>query len=364
MPRDALVPYRPPVNAIDAEPQFQGSDYAVTIKVRNGRLLNAMRRAGYPSIRSFCVKNGLHQSNVGSYVTMILSPFDRHGEPTHLILDIADRLGTTVEDLFPPRYLMKCLSQTSKAEVQMTEDQISLLLHNPPVNPEDAMAIGQAGPALSATIATLASKREQHLLIATHGLGDKEPITESALADEWGLSRTRVNQMGKNAVTKMKRPSRRARLLDAAEALGVGIFKVRVTPMPDGPAEDERVDREQPEVQRIPHRPKRYQRPPPAPPKPPETPPLIKLLRIPERDRLGTHKLALAHYLEELFAYRGAGYMRPSDPEALAKLNAMDPNTVAMAKYDWLMENLEILFRHYPPKPDLSPRPWEVEDPA
>lgn len=363
MPRDALVPYRPPVNAIDAEPQFQGSDYAVTIKVRNGRLLNAIRAAGYPSIRSFCVKNGLHQSNVGSYVTMILSPFDRHGEPTHLILDIADRLGTSVEDLFPPRFLMKCLSQTSKAEVQMTEDQISMLIHNPPVNPEDAMAIGQAGPALSSTIATLASKREQQVLIATHGLGDKEPITESALADEWRISRTRVNQMGKRALEKMQRPSRRARLLDAAEALGVGIFKVRVTPMPDGPSQDERVDREQPEVQKIIHRKQRYQRPPPLPPKPPETPPLVKLLRIPEARREANHKLALAHYLESLFAYRGAGYMRPSDPEAAAKLDAMDPTTVAMAKYDWLMENLETLFRHYPPKPDLSLQPWETLDP-
>jgi hypothetical protein len=363
MPPDAVVRYRPPVNAMDGEPQFQNPDYAVTIKVRNGRFLKALRDAGHPTIASFCKKHGLPQSKVGSYVTMILSPFDRHGEPTPGIQDIADRLGTTVDALFPPRFLMKCLSQTAKAEVAMTEDQISMLLHQAPRTPEDVMAIGQAGEALSSTIATLASQRERRVLIATHGLGDKEPITESALADEWGLSRTRVNQMGRNALEKMKRPSRRARLLDAAEALGVGIFKVRVTPISDGPSEDERVDREQPEVQRIVHRKQRYQRPPPAPPKPPETPPLIKLLRIPPARREANHKLALAHYLESLFAYRGAGYMRPSDPEAAARLDAMDPTTVAMAKYDWLMENLETLFRHYPPKPDLSLQPWETLDP-
>jgi hypothetical protein len=102
-----LVPYEAPPSKDDAE-------FSVTIKVRNNRFLAALHRSGYRSVNAFCKRTKLPQSQVNEYATMTRSPYRRDGRPTELAQLVADSLGALVEDLFPARFLSRCLDRVAQ----------------------------------------------------------------------------------------------------------------------------------------------------------------------------------------------------------------------------------------------------------
>jgi hypothetical protein len=130
---------------VTLDTESRQGDFAVTIKVRNGRLLSVLRAAGFRSINAFCKKNGMSNNVIGAYVTLTRSPIqsvgENAGQPTKAALDIADRLGVRVEDMFPVGFLARCLARVANAtEIPMTAGQIAMLIQEPPRTPEDIIA--------------------------------------------------------------------------------------------------------------------------------------------------------------------------------------------------------------------------------
>ena len=227
---------------IDVESK-QG-DFAVTIKVRNGRLLSAIRAAGFTSVNAFCKQNGMSNNVVNAYVTLTRSPIqsvgDNAGQPTRAALDIADRLGVRVEDMFPAGFLMRCLGRVAKAtEVPMSAEQIAMLIQEPPRTPEDIIALDEAAATVSDTMVLL-PPRYQRILRMRLGLGtvNGEERTLRSIAAEVDLTAERVNQIEATAVRRLSRSHPKGRLAGPARTLGIRTPRL-VLEMPRAPTAQE-----------------------------------------------------------------------------------------------------------------------------
>jgi RNA polymerase sigma factor (sigma-70 family) len=217
-----LVPYEAPPSKDDAE-------FSVTIKVRNNRFLAALHRSGYRSVNAFCKRTKLPQSQVNEYATMTRSPYRRDGRPTELAQLVADSLGALVEDLFPARFLSRCLDRVARTEIAMTEDQLGYLLQNAPRTPEQVLLMDEAAAQVSDALRLL-PPREERVLRLRHGMGLRDEKTFEQVGEQLNVSRERVRQMESKALRMMNAPSRRSRLISAADTLEVGQF---VSPPPN-----------------------------------------------------------------------------------------------------------------------------------
>jgi len=78
---------------------IEEKDFDVQVRVRNGRLLRAIRKH-YKSTAEFCRKYNLGANSVNALITMRVRPINKHGW-TQLAYDVALLLGKDPEDLWP-----------------------------------------------------------------------------------------------------------------------------------------------------------------------------------------------------------------------------------------------------------------------
>jgi hypothetical protein len=76
------------------------SDYAVSIKVRNGRIRRKIAECGFSSVSELCRKSGLHPERVGALLNLKLPPLTGDGRWRRAAVALAEVLGCTCEDLF------------------------------------------------------------------------------------------------------------------------------------------------------------------------------------------------------------------------------------------------------------------------
>jgi hypothetical protein len=221
---------------VTLDTESRQGDFAVTIKVRNGRLLSVLRAAGFRSINAFCKKNGMSNNVIGAYVTLTRSPIqsvgENAGQPTKAALDIADRLGVRVEDMFPVGFLARCLARVANAtEIPMTAGQIAMLIQEPPRTPEDIIALDEAAARISDTMVLLPPRHERFLRMRL-GMGTPGGAerTLQAIAEEVDLSRAAVDQIEQNAVLRLSRPHAKSRLAGPARTLGINAPRLAATP--------------------------------------------------------------------------------------------------------------------------------------
>lgn len=338
----ALVPLKPP-----ARPDLEQGDFAVSIKVRNGLFLTALRRRGYRSVNAFCKAHGLPQRCINSFVTMTLSPIKRDGQPSAIAQAAADILETRVEDLFPPQFYSRCLSRIARADdVPMTEDQIGMLLQQPPRTPDDVIAFDEAARDISNTLIMLPPRIER-LLRLRHGMGVREEETFDQIGERFDIGRGRAQQIEAKGLRMLKHPSRSRHLFEAAKTLlGVGIFRVSVPakrkhqpPKPEVPEVDQQNQSQLRRKVKF--------------PQPKGEPAYIVLLRTPPDERNDEHKRRLAYELERELVSRGASPMTPTDDATRIWLAKQSAVQIELAKYQWLMKNLADLWVAFPPEPRL-----------
>jgi hypothetical protein len=76
------------------------SDYAITVKVRNGRIRRKIAECGFSSVGELCRKSGLHPEQIGALLNLKLSPLTRAGRWRSPAAALAEVLGCTCEELF------------------------------------------------------------------------------------------------------------------------------------------------------------------------------------------------------------------------------------------------------------------------
>jgi hypothetical protein len=80
---------------------------------------------------------------------------------------------------------------------------------------------------------------------------------------------------------------------------------------------------------------------------------LLTLLRMPVAGRTPEIKYTLARLLEQELVRRGAHPIKPLDQETATMFAALDEKARMLMKHDWLMANLDDLWKQYPPAPVL-----------
>jgi hypothetical protein len=76
------------------------SDYAISIKVRNGRIRRKIAECGFSSVAELCRKSGLSPSEIGALLNLKVPPLTETGRWRRSAVDLAEVLGCTCEELF------------------------------------------------------------------------------------------------------------------------------------------------------------------------------------------------------------------------------------------------------------------------
>ena len=101
------------------------SDFNIQIKVRNGRLLRAIRQK-YGSSAELCRKCEISPTIVSQYLIMKESPILKNGEWKESAFDVSSAVGLEPEEIWPD-YMRQIALRKSTVEMDASVDQIAAL---------------------------------------------------------------------------------------------------------------------------------------------------------------------------------------------------------------------------------------------
>jgi hypothetical protein len=106
-----------------ANPEFMPndrSDYAISIKVRNGRISRKLAECGFSSVGELCRKSGLKPHEIGALLNLKLPPLTGAGRWRRSAAALAEVLGCTCEELFSDTQRTLAL-RSNRGECYITE---------------------------------------------------------------------------------------------------------------------------------------------------------------------------------------------------------------------------------------------------
>jgi transcriptional regulator with XRE-family HTH domain len=197
---------------------LEGKDYVVQVRVKNGPLLRAMRRAGHYTAASLSRAAEVDQQSLGKLLNLTRPAIDRRtGEWTSSVMKIAECLGVMPANLFPPQHLEVALKKNT-GEVEMSLDEVRALPQSLKQaiehhTPEDDLIESDVQAALKNALSNL-TEREQRVLNLRFGLDGPE-LTTKEVAEREGISSARAWQIEKRALIKMKSPTITSPVIEA-----------------------------------------------------------------------------------------------------------------------------------------------------
>lgn len=176
------------------------SDYRVTVKVRNARLLRAISNAGYQSITKFCVAAGVCYPQVNDLLNMTASPLDSRGKVRAIVDSIMDFLCEPFDALFSEA---QCEAlATNKTERDVSAEQVFALIHAEQHEPLDALcrdeSLGEVRRLLDAL-----PMRARGVLAQRNGFsGESEKLAD--IASQYDVTQERVRQIEQKALRTIR----------------------------------------------------------------------------------------------------------------------------------------------------------------
>jgi RNA polymerase sigma factor (sigma-70 family) len=106
-----------------------GGDYAVTVKVRNGRILSRMRELGIRNASDLAARSKVGPTEVGLILNMKKPPTVRGGDYAEAVYRIAAVLRCSPDELFTDRQKFGALAH-NETTVFMAEEQVEALMYD------------------------------------------------------------------------------------------------------------------------------------------------------------------------------------------------------------------------------------------
>ena len=198
---------------------IDGADFRLTIKVRNARLLRAIERAGYANPAQFAAALKIQPATIYEYIALRRAPIGKRGTVSGVIERIAAALQSSVEDLFPPRYMDRVMARSS-VTFEMTEADVEQITQAPPQ--ADALLLSlEAEQSVESMLGCL-SDIQRRVLELHMGLNGERQHTFDELSKTFGVTRTRIQQIEQAALRKLRSPKYRQASRQAWEALDLG----------------------------------------------------------------------------------------------------------------------------------------------
>ncbi len=185
-------------------------DYRLHIRVKNNYLLTAMERAGFWTAAELCrAFPELKQQVVGKALNLQLSLYNTRGATRPVWVKLSNALRCLPEDLLPPQHAESPLL-TNAGNTEVSFDEIETFLPSgvgPALLPDDVIEQNELHAAIEGVLDTL-TPREKKIVELRFGLNGEEESTYQVIADEFGLSNARTQQIEQKAIRKLKHPSR------------------------------------------------------------------------------------------------------------------------------------------------------------
>jgi len=187
------------------------SDYRVRISIRNERLLSAIEEAGYPSARQCSIANGYPEPFVGQLVSGSRKPLNsKTGKPTEFCKEILKILGKNIEDCFTPRQLQGFKKSSYQIKVDEKELKQLVSYHK---NEGGTLLESELDKKITEVLSTRLNPRQEKIVRMYFGLGIDREYTINEIAKHLGISRSRLDQILKNSITKLQHVSSASLLL-------------------------------------------------------------------------------------------------------------------------------------------------------
>src|SRR6202035_681080 len=99
------------------------SDFAISVKIRNGRIRRKIAECGFSSVNELCRKSGLSPHQIGGLLNLKLPPLTGAGRWRRSAAALAEVLGCTCEELFSETQRTLAL-RDNRGECFITESEL------------------------------------------------------------------------------------------------------------------------------------------------------------------------------------------------------------------------------------------------
>lgn len=197
------------------------SDYEITIKVRNARIVRAMRAAGMKTQADLARAANVGHTRVGKILAVKLPAYRKNAQWRSDVLRIADALGVMPDELFTERQAQGGLKNVTREIGEGDLDQIAALSGFQAIAPPDEMVLAaETRRMIEKSVAKL-SPRLADVIRRRFGLPPYErDHTLEEIATALGITRERVRQMEAKALRQLRHPSNSTAMREAGLAIG------------------------------------------------------------------------------------------------------------------------------------------------
>lgn len=191
------------------------SDYNLQVKVRNARILRAMRKLGMETAADLSRASGVSQSILGHLLNLKLAPRrEKNGEWRQAALAVADALCCEPDDLWTVEQQWMALDR-NVVEREVASADVRAMLATDALDPSRLLEGLQAAQQCRGMLDTL-SPRERQVISAYYGIGCDEQ-TFGEIGDAHDVSSERVRQIEIRALQKLRSRARRLGMEGAGE---------------------------------------------------------------------------------------------------------------------------------------------------
>lgn len=194
------------------------SDYRVSIKFRNARLLRAIEQKGNISAPKFAEQVGISYFHLLAYLNLTRAPFLENGDLRPCAEKICVFLNKMPCDLWSEEQRIPL--EKNKSETELTGYQVARLFSLCSENDFDPLENLERAEGMSLIEDALKSltPREEEVVRARFGI-DGEAFTLDEVAKQQGVTRERIRQIETNALRRLRNPENVIR--KAAEMFGL-----------------------------------------------------------------------------------------------------------------------------------------------
>lgn len=174
-------------------------DFNLKIKVRNARLIRAMRKCGMKTGADLARAAGVSTSAACCMIGMEISPYASYGN--FMFTGVAQKIAAAVNempsDLWPER-LREFRAKAGGAEIEVSADQVAAL-----ISPEGGMEDRLLHADLIQKLLPALTDRQAKVIIKLFGIGGGA-LTLDEVGEQMGISKERVRQLKLRALRKME----------------------------------------------------------------------------------------------------------------------------------------------------------------
>ena len=181
------------------------SDYRVRILIRNERLLSAVEKAGYPSVRQCSILNGYPEHKLGNLVNGTIKPLDpTTGTPTKFCKEVLEIVGKNLEECFTKRQLQGF----KKNSYQVTVDEKELKqLVSEHKNEGGTLLESELDKKITEVLSTRLNPRQEKIIRMYFGLGIDREHTLTEISKCFNISKGRAGQILQISIRKLQHVS-------------------------------------------------------------------------------------------------------------------------------------------------------------